>query len=537
MIILKNNHGFPWTKRNNIYIKGYFYNENREIPVEEIFSLIEKNIDSLEDLYPKIRGNFLIVVEKEEKEYTILADKLRSFPLLYSFDKEWILSDTALSLKEELESREILLTVNQEALREFKMCSFTLGHHTLYENISGINSCSVLNLKEDGSSKEKRFREIFDLCEDLKCLEEEIDEIPKILEKILKRIIATAKSRNKQLIVPLSGGQDSRLIIHTLAQLQAENILCYTYGTKSSPEVQISKKIAEFYNYPWKFVEYTPDKWKNFIARDDFKELLAAANQFISTPHIQEYMALKELLRQGYLEKGGIILPGFSGDFLQGSNIPPYFIVEENISWKNFYEEVKGQYFSHILWDEDMKSHEDEIRESIRKKSEFITSSLPWREVLNRYERFGFEDRKLKFIVNSCRVYELFGLEWRTPLWNEEYFHFWKGVPEKRYARELHYLYTQKYQKELQEYLGSAPKHPALPKADLTHFIRKYFPNVFQNIKHKKNHRELLKKYKADPYGWFLICDDREWEKYKNKVYSVNSIVSLKTSDALDIKY
>src|SRR5699024_6341119 len=160
----------------------------------------------------------------------------------------------------------------------------------------------------------------------------------------LKRIIATAKSRNKQLIVPLSGGQDSRLIIHTLAQLQAENILCYTYGTKSSPEVQISKKIAEFYNYPWKFVEYTPDKWKNFIARDDFNELLAAANQFISTPHIQEYMALKELLRQGYFEKGGIILPGFSGDFLQGSNIPPYFIVEENISWKNFYEEVKGQY-------------------------------------------------------------------------------------------------------------------------------------------------------------------------------------------------
>ena len=127
-------------------------------------------------------------------------------------------------------------------------------------------------------------------------------------------------------------------------------------------------------------MEYTPDKWKNFIARDDFKELLAAANQFISTPHIQEYMALKELLRQGYLEKGGIILPGFSGDFLQGSNIPPYFIVEENISWKNFYEEVKGQYFIHILWDEDMKSHEDEIRESIRKKSEFITSSLPWRE-------------------------------------------------------------------------------------------------------------------------------------------------------------
>ena len=58
MIILKNNHGFPWTKRNNIYIKGYFYNENREIPVEEIFSLIEKNIDSLEDLYPKFEEIF-----------------------------------------------------------------------------------------------------------------------------------------------------------------------------------------------------------------------------------------------------------------------------------------------------------------------------------------------------------------------------------------------------------------------------------------------------------------------------------------------
>lgn len=52
---------------------------------------------------------------------------------------------------------------------------------------------------------------------------------------------------------------------------------------------------------------------------------------------------------------------------------------------------------------------------------------------------WNIANRQAKFIVNSLRVYEFLGYEWRIPLWDSELMNFWSKVPLKyRIKKELY---------------------------------------------------------------------------------------------------
>ncbi|WP_269848621.1 asparagine synthase-related protein [Methanosarcina horonobensis] len=54
-------------------------------------------------------------------------------------------------------------------------------------------------------------------------------------------------------------------------------------------------------------------------------------------------------------------------------------------------------------------------------------------------EYFDSNERQAKFIINSVRVYEFFGYEWRIPLWDAELMEFFLRVPiEHRINRNLY---------------------------------------------------------------------------------------------------
>lgn len=79
---------------------------------------------------------------------------------------------------------------------------------------------------------------------------------------------------NREIVVPLSGGLDSRTIVYYLKKLGCKNVICLSYGRKSSFEVKISKQVAERLGYKWILCEYTAQKWKDLYSSADYNNFL-----------------------------------------------------------------------------------------------------------------------------------------------------------------------------------------------------------------------------------------------------------------------
>ena len=100
---------------------------------------------------------------------------------------------------------------------------------------------------------------------------------------------------DRQIVVPLSAGNDSRLVASVLKHLGAKNVKCYSYGTKGNFEAKIAKIIADKLGYEWKFVPLTHKSEKKFYASDEFKLYLDYSETFCSVPYFQGLSTIKYL--------------------------------------------------------------------------------------------------------------------------------------------------------------------------------------------------------------------------------------------------
>jgi hypothetical protein len=69
------------------------------------------------------------------------------------------------------------------------------------------------------------------------------------------------------------------------------------------------------------------------------------------------------------------------------------------------------------------------------------TGLLPFNSLdasINALDFFNIIERQAKFIVNSVRIYEYFGFEWRLPLFDRELIDFYLKVPaDQKYHKEI----------------------------------------------------------------------------------------------------
>ena len=164
-------------------------------------------------------------------------------------------------------------------------------------------------------------------------------------------------------------------------------------------------------------------------------------HNYSSVPHIQDFIALKSLKDRGIINNEDIIVNGFCGDLPAGSFVKskedekylPYnksditeYIIKENYNHIPIKEHQKLQIYKRI-------------NQEINRINIEVDSFDNFTKI---YESWFTGARPSKWVVNSNRVYEFFGMEWRMPLWDNEFLEFWYSVPND--LRRSTYLY-QKY--------------------------------------------------------------------------------------------
>ncbi|MEH7393615.1 hypothetical protein, partial [Bacillus sp. JJ1474] len=395
---LSHNEGFRWFQRNGLYVKGFLFDKNGNLYKDENLVEYFHEITDGKYLDEKLRyanGSFCLVFNNGKNVY-IAADRLRSIPLFYSILEDQILiSDNAFWIKKESNLHDI----DQMSLLEFKLTGYTMGSTTLIRKINQIQAGELVTIKLENTTK--IFNEFyyvhlhnnyFGLTKN-----ECFDQLEEISKRTFTRLIKSVN--NNPIVVPLSGGYDSRYIVAMLKKLGYENVICYTYGRPDSHEVVISIRVAKQLSYDWIFIEYSIDTWDCLFGDDAYKYFIDS-NNLSSLPHIQEYYAVQYLSNNKLIPENSVIVPGFCGDVLGGT-----YLIDENgirsidLDVDSLCEYIFKKHFNLFVYNGEKVS---QIKKDIKQFIvQFPISNVD--DLISINEHFITCHRLSKFVINSLR--------------------------------------------------------------------------------------------------------------------------------------
>lgn len=430
-LCLRSNVAYPWTVSGDNCFRGYFIYDDilyeKELAINFLVNHYDKN-DYSKVLY-SLNGVFSFVLSISD-DLVFSVDRLRGLPMFYSIiENEVIVGDNIEEIanfsggkKYSNESKADLLSSD----------TFVLGHYTLLKGVFQVRAGEycVYSQKERTFQHEQYYITNHDVLysdSDIELLQQHFWNAYKRTGDDMVRAL-----KNRTAVIPLSGGADSRMLLELLVKAGYKNIICYTYGKTGNSEANISRRVAEENGCKWIFVPYTKKMWKRIkrskerIIYEDF------ASSFVSTPHFQDFPAVKYLKENNLIPEDSVFIPGHSGDIPNGNH-------------------VAGVYMNKIVTKSDCLqsilrfTYHNTSKSTMDRLNQFYP--LPDQGTPQEYatieEWFDTAERQAKYIVNSVRVYEFFGYEWLIPLWDNNQLEFWSHISLNwRYKRRLYYELT-----------------------------------------------------------------------------------------------
>lgn len=370
--------------------------------------------------FERIAGHWCAVLETPTG-YVLAQDRIRSWPLFVAAGR----NDSTLITDEIANARTFTGPQgrNEDSAIEFLNLGYVAGGDTLFPGITQIQAGEWRRLSKSRQG---------DISVILPSImhrapgihhERELDarfteSLDTAFDRLFNRI------GNRQVVIPLSGGLDSRLLAIAMHDRGHRNVLNFTYGVGKTNEVAISEEVASKLGQPWVFIQYTPEEIREAWAQPAAGEFIRNSYAGASLPHIQDWYAVGKLRESGAISEDAVFLAGHT---IVGN------MHDESILFRT--DEVSTPEIVELL-----VQHHATIQPSakdligsprfIRKLEELLLrvgyDGTP-NERLNAIEYWNVIERQTKYINHSMRTYEHFGYEWALPMLDLELFDCWNS--------------------------------------------------------------------------------------------------------------
>lgn len=333
------------------------------------------------------------------------VDPSRSYPLFFrKADGEILIADTLDALLRDGDK------ISDEAALEYDRTGAPLDGKTLVEGISQVRPGTVL--LADGS--EKTFYTYLARPDEIVTRTD--DELMAVMERIIGRLLKSVGDR--QIVMPLSGGQDSRLIACTLKKLGAKNVVCYTAGRPRNEEITISERVAKQLGFELHDIDTTTPEAMALIGTADpeFLSYVDYVGQGVNFTWVFEYVAISLLRKRGIIAPDAVFVPGRSADSNSGTQLRKCLVGRNDsvssMTTKYLYDSFE---YGH-------KGLRKTVLNTFRKDIEAGYES--W----TVFQNYMFSNWMPYNLLNSCRAYAFFGYDHRLPFWDREFMEFFRCI-------------------------------------------------------------------------------------------------------------
>ena len=431
-------------------------------------------VENIEAWAEKLKGlaGFFSLVKHEGNTLCAAVDHIRSRPLFYGVNEQGLyLSDSAEWVRQQMNDT----VMDEFAKAEFQLTGYVTGRDTLYKHVKQLQAGECLLYADHTLAVERYYS--FEHSEPVDYNEAALlDELDVVAKASIQRLISYANGR--QIVIPLSGGYDSRLIAALLKEANYDNILTFTYGVKGNKEAAYSKIVADNLGLEWHFVEYTETLWQAAWQTDERKRYQLEGSNWTSLAHMQDWLAVKIMKEQGMVESDAVFAPGHSGDMVAGSHIPSF--IHGDLTAKYTKDDLVEHLFNKhycLTQHKNVQPSVSMFKEKVE-KSLVLQATYSAQEFANECEKYNWDNRQSKYIVNSVRVYDFFDYDWWIPLWDKDFIGFFENLPlilrnHSWYINYVQSKYLKASKNPVKANIGNAARNNISEKLSKSNFLKK----------------------------------------------------------------
>lgn len=524
--MIKINFSNRWdTVNGSAYVGTVFEGDLKKSPCA-VFTDPCSSPDELTVLMNRLNGFWGAVVTDGRTAGWIAADRIRSYPVFYAHrGSDLYISNDAYWVREQCN----LTEMDKAAEQEFLMTGYVTGPDTLFLGLKQIQSGECVFFKWSEQQNQwvvtpyRYYRYLHK-----KPVDHDRDQLLEMLDAAMvnsfRRLIDFAAGRT--IVIPLSGGYDSRLVSLMLKRLGYNKLIAYTYGVKNNEESIISKKIAYSLNIPWFFVKYTNNKWYQMYNSEAYRKYEKMAGGLASLPHCQDWIAVKELKDKNIIPRESVFVPGIVANI--GAMGKTYSdIYQENSKMD---DAIEGILKRHYISSNKMNA---KIREKmVYRINNALGNNSIYISPASALESFNYSERQSKYINNFIRGYEFWGYCHYTPYWDKDLLEFWSSVPSIiRQSNDLYKKYILKMSKLFQLFEGKEEvreKEMGKTRKLLGKFYREYITDsFFIKIPFVKK-IVINKRISEDSMAWYgCFTNDKIGEFISNGYYNIITMLSF----------
>ena len=376
----------------------------------------------------------LAAVEVTEDQVTLAVDRLRSWPLFWAVEDagaRLLVSDDPTALLSGLTNPALV----RPALAELEDAGFVTGARTLLRGVHQVPQGAVVTIdRRTGEARQSDYAfSTFD-AEEISDPGDFTDAFLGALDTTMTRLLERTDGR--RLLLPLSGGLDSRLLLGWLA-LNGEigRVATFTYGVPGAREVEVSRSIAQEVGVTWTGVPYERRALLEHWHSPATATFLAASHAWSALPHVQDWYALSVMREQGEAGEGDVVVPGHT---IVGNMHDEHLLDALPVSRATAARAIVCHH--HDLQGRPQRAGADPwVVAPVREAMSLAGFDGSGRSLRSLLEGYNLRERQTKYINNSVRAYEHLGMDWALPMLDAEVCRTWlRGSAEATVTRDLY---------------------------------------------------------------------------------------------------
>lgn len=487
--------------QNGVSVIGYAHWGKTCLQRETLAAYFEQatTLAQLTRMCKALNGIFAVIVHKDDF-LAIGMDLTRVYPVFYAYQGgEWCITDNPYHL---LTAQSLC---SKRACKHIRSLDTVFATETLVEGIKKMAVAEVRDLQADGSSFAACYFHytIFRKeCSDLTS-----QALYGVLKASVKRLITVAAGR--QIVMPLSAGYDSRIVITLLKECGYPRVLTFTMGTEATQsECHVASKVAQTLGYPhYKLNLHNIAQSLDYKDFDAYVQHLGALSNFCWT---SEYVCFKHLKQQGLIENDAVVVPGHAGDFFAGIELSKAQVTEKDSFTTLAIRLLCTAFESKTSW-----CLLPQVRRQLKQQAVWGDYSPAL------YLDFVFRNRLSQFASNSARAYTFYGHQVAFPLWDTE---FLQAMRQLSFSQLRHCaLYKTCVEQVFAQHSVAFPK--VFP--DDKTYKKQFFKNLLRSVMPQWFLR-VAKKQTDDELGCWAVskslCEGFEDAVNKaSKPFSINS--------------